>query len=80
MNKNISYFADKQIEIMNLDDIYKNGVHTIEGTLIDLNCLTESDYPLIEELFSDSSVNLYFVLREDHRADLRLLHNICFRR
>lgn len=57
---------------MNLDDIYKNGVHTIEGTLIDLNCLTESDYPLIEELFSDSSVNLYFVLREDHRADLRL--------
>lgn len=57
---------------MNLDDIYKNGVHTIEGVLIDLKCLTESDYSLIEELFSDSSVNLYFVLREDHREDLKL--------
>lgn len=57
---------------MNLDDIYKRGVCIIQGMSINLKRFTEDDHALIERLFSDISVNNYFILRDDHRENLKL--------
>lgn len=65
---------------MNLDDIFKREVSIIEGISINLKRFTEVDHALIEELFLDSSINNYFVLRRDHRENLRLFteHLLCW--
>lgn len=67
---------------MNLDDIFKRGVAIIEGISINLKRFTEADHALIEELFLDNSVNNYFVLRSDHRENLKLFteHLLCWMR
>lgn len=57
---------------MNLDDVYKKGVRIIQGMSIHLRRFIEADYDLIEKLFSDVSVDKYFILRKDHRQNLQL--------
>lgn len=60
---------------MNLDDVYKRGISLIQGMCINLRRFTETDHSLVEKLFSEPSINNYFILRDDHRKNLTLFTN-----